>query len=117
MVGRRAESQELLLLGERIRSQRIKLCLSQEALAEKAEISANTVSRIEGGQMSMGIGTFIKLVQAMDADANDLLGIVPEAGKKQYRDMVHRISHLKAADQKIVLRTVEALVEGLRQGR
>lgn len=117
MVGRRAVSQELLLLGERIRNQRIKLCLSQEALAEKAGISANTVSRIEGGQMSMGIGNFIKLVQAMDADANDLLGIVPEAGKKQYRDMVHRISHLKAAEQEVVLRTVDVLVDGLRQGR
>ena len=117
MVGRRAVSQELLLLGERIRNQRIKLCLSQEALAEKAGISANTVSRIEGGQMSMGIGTFIKLAQATGADANELLGIVPEAGKKQYRDMVHRISHLKAAEQEIVLRTVDVLVEGLRQGR
>lgn len=117
MVGRRAVSQELLQIGERIRSQRIKLCLSQEALAEKAGISANTVSRIEGGQMSMGIGTFIKLVQAMGADANNLLGIVPETGKKKYGDMVHRISHLKAADQEIVLRTVETLVEGLQQGR
>ena len=117
MVGRRAESQELLLLGERIRSRRIKLCLSQEALAEKAGISTNTVSRIEGGQMSMGIGTFIKLVQAMGADANDLLGIVPEAGEKQYQDIFYRISHLRATDQKIVWRTVEALVEGLRQGR
>lgn len=117
MVGRRAVSQELLLLGERIRSQRIKLCLSQEALAEKAGISANTVSRIEGGQMSMGIGTFIKLAQAMNADANDLLGIVPEVGKKQYQDMIHCISHLKAAEQEIVLRMVDVLVEGLRKGR
>ena len=117
MVGRRAVSQELLLLGERIRNQRIKLCLSQEALAEKAGISANTVSRIEGGQMSMGIGTFIKLVQAMGADANDLLGIVPELEKKQHQDIFYRISHLKAADQKIVLRTVETLVDSLHQGR
>ena len=117
MVGRRAESQDLLLLGEHIRERRIKLCLSQEALAEKAGISANTVSRIEGGQMSMSIGTFIKLVQAMGADANDLLGIVPEAGEKQYQDIFYHISHLRAADQKIVLRTVEALVEGFRQGR
>ncbi len=54
-MGRRTASQELLLLGERIRERRIKLRLSQEALAEKAGISANTVSRIEGGQMSMGI--------------------------------------------------------------
>ena len=117
MVGRRAVSQELLLMGERIRSQRMELCLSQEALAEKAGISANTVSRIEGGQMSMGIETFIKLAQAMNADANDLLGIVPEVGKKQYQDMIHCISHLKAAEQEIVLRMVDVLVEGLRKGR
>ena len=117
MVGRRAVSQELLLLGERIRSRRIKLCLSQEALAEKAGISTNTVSRIEGGQMSMGIGTFIKLVQAMGADANDLLGIVPELEKEQYQDIFYRISHLRAGEQEIVLRTVETLVEGLNRNR
>lgn len=51
-LGRRAGPQKLVMLGERIRSRRTKLCLSQEALAEKAGISANTVSRIEGGQRS-----------------------------------------------------------------
>ena len=59
----------------------------------------------------MGIGTFIKLIQAMGADTNDLLGSVPEVGKKQYRDRVHRISHLKAADQEIVWRTVYGRAE------
>ena len=116
-MGRRVESQELAALGERIRERRMELRLSQEALAEKAGISANTVSRIEGGQMSMGIVTFIKLVQAMGADANDLLGIVPELEKRQYQDIFYRISHLRAADQKIVLRTVETLVDSLHQGR
>ena len=116
-MGRRAGPQELVMLGERIRSRRTKLCLSQEALAEKAGISANTVSRIEGGQMSMGIVTFIKLVQAMDADANDLLGIAHGMRKKQYQDILRRIIHLRAEEQEIVLRTVETLVESLRQGR
>lgn len=116
-LGRRAGAQELVMLGERIRSRRIKLCLSQEELAEKAGISANTVSRIEGGQMSMGIGTFIKLVQAMDADANDLLGIAPGLEKKQYQDILRRIIHLRAEEQEIVMRTVETLAESLRQGR
>lgn len=117
MLGRRAASQELVALGERIRERRTELRLSQEALAEKAGISANTVSRIEGGQMSMGIGTFIKLVQALDADAGSLLGVPPTAGEKQYRDICYRISHLRECDRKIVLRTVETLVESLWQGR
>lgn len=116
-MGRRAESQELVALGERIRERRMEMRLSQEALAEKAGISANTVSRIEGGQMAMGIGTFINLVQAMDADADSLLGIITGPGKKRHGDIFYLISHLREPEREIVLRTVEALVESLRRGR
>jgi len=115
VLGRRAVSQELVMLGERIRGRRMELCMSQEALAEKTGISANTVSRIEGGQMSMTIGIFIKLVQALDTDADRLLGILPE--RKQYQDISYRISHLREGEQEIVLRTVETLVEGLHKNR
>ena len=139
MLGRRVESQELAALGERIRERRMELRLSQEALAEKAGISANTVSRIEGGQMAMGIGTFINLVQAMDADADSLLGVISDSGKKRHGDIFHRISHLREPEREIVLwrhgdifhrishlrepereivlRTIEALMESLRRGR
>ncbi|WP_334305690.1 helix-turn-helix domain-containing protein [Parablautia intestinalis] len=118
MLGRRAVSQELVALGERIRERRMELCLSQEALAEKAGTSANTVSRIEGGQMAMTIGIFMKLTQMLDTDANSLLGIVP-AGEadRRYRDILYQVSHLKAHEQKIVQRTVEALADELRRNR
>lgn len=117
-MGGRAVSQELVMLGERIRSRRIELCLSQEALAEKAGISANTVSRIEGGQVAMTIGIFINLVNVLDTDANVLLGIIPagEADRK-CRDILNRISHLKQGEKEIVFQTVDVLVEGLRRGR
>lgn len=49
--------------------------LSQEKVAEKAGISANTVSRIEGVHSTMSIRIFIKLVQVLDMDANELLGM------------------------------------------
>ena len=117
MLGGRAVSQELVMRGERIRGRRMELCMSQEALAEKAEISANTVSRIEGGQMSMTIGIFIKLVQALETDADRLLGILPGSGKRQYQEIFYRISHLRAGEQEIVLRTVETLVEELHRNR
>lgn len=116
-MGRRAVPQELVMLGERIRNRRMELCMSQEALAEKVGISANTVSRIEGGQMSMTIGIFIKLVQALDTDADRILGIIPEPERKEYREIFYRISHLRAGEQEIVLRTVETLVEELHRNR
>lgn len=117
-MGRRAVSQELTMLGERIRERRMELCLSQEMLAEKAGISVNTVSRIEGGQMSMTIGIFMKLTQALDTDANSLLGIVPTGeADRRYRDILYQVSHLRAHEQKIVLRTMEVLADELRRNR
>ena len=51
-MSNRAISTELIELGERIRKRRQEMKLSQESFAEKAGISVNTVSRIEGGQTS-----------------------------------------------------------------
>lgn len=46
-MGNRAESQDLIDLGNRIRKRRQEIHLSQEVLAEKTGISPNTISRIE----------------------------------------------------------------------
>ncbi len=73
ILGNRAESQELICLGSRIRERRLSAGLSQEALAEKAGVSPNTVSRIEGGLTEMYVETFRKLVHALGADAGGLL--------------------------------------------
>ncbi|MEY8332863.1 helix-turn-helix transcriptional regulator [Lachnospiraceae bacterium 47-T17] len=48
-MGNRAGSQDLIELGNRIRDRRNEISMSQEKVAEQAGISANTVSRIEGG--------------------------------------------------------------------
>ena len=57
-MGNRAESQDLIKLGNRIRDRRQEISLSQEKVAEQAGISVNTVSRIEGGQSAMSIEIF-----------------------------------------------------------
>lgn len=69
----RAESQELICLGSRIRGRRLSAGLSHEALAEKAGISPHTVSRIEGGLTEMYVGTLRKLEQALSMDGGGVL--------------------------------------------
>ena len=118
-MGNRAGSQDLIDLGNRIRDRRHEIRLSQENVAERAGISANTVSRIEGGQSAMSIEIFIKMVQILEVDANALLGVstleTEEDGQRQ--KLFYRIRRLKRSEQTVVLRTVEALVDGLRQCR
>ena len=72
-MSNRAISTELIELGERIRKRRQEMKLSQESFAEKAGISVNTVSRIEGGQTAMSVEIFRKMIEILETDANILI--------------------------------------------
>ena len=115
----RAESQNLIDIGNCIREQRQKFGISQESLAELAGISVNTVSRIEGGQTAMSVEVFKKLVFILGIDANLLLGIpeMPLEGSWQICEMFQRMGHLKKREQKIVMQTMDALIDGLENYR
>ena len=95
VLGNRVGSQELIQLGERVRQKRKDCHLSQETLAEKVGISVNTVSRIEGGQAAISIEIFVKLVEVLGADANELLGKNPEGDRNPAHKMVSRVLNLQ----------------------
>ncbi len=113
-MGNRAGSQRLIQLGERIRQKRKDSHLSQGTFAEKAGSSDNTVSRSEGGQAAMSVEIFAKLVEVLDTDADELLG---RREKEKENDPVEtaaaRIRRLKPKEQKIVLKTMKALMDGM----
>lgn len=117
-MGNLAESPELIKLGNRIRDRRKEIHLSQEKVAEKAGVSTNTISRIEGGQTAMSIEIFMKLVEILDTDANQLLGTaaLPEE-KGQCQEILFKIRCLKNCDQEVVAKTMKALIEGLQRFR
>lgn len=118
-MGSRAVSQGLIELGERIRKRRQEIHLSQEAFAERTGISVNTVSRVEGGQTAMSIEIFRKMVEVLEADANELLGedFVTEGNGDHFYKLMYRIRHLKQNEQEIVLQTINALIDGMDKHR
>ena len=112
-MGNRAGSQELIQLGERVRQKRKDCHLSQEILAEKAGISVNTVSRIEGGQAAMSIEIFAKLVEILDADANELLGKNPAGDRNPAHKMIYRVLNLPPTELNTVIQPISALMDGI----
>lgn len=58
----------------RVRSKRAEVDLSQDALAEKAGVSADTVVKYEGGLRVPGSDTLVKLAQALGTTPDYLLG-------------------------------------------
>lgn len=65
--------EELIYIGGKIRAERKAQNMSQECLAEDADISTRPLQKIEKGDVEMKIGTFIKICDALGASPNSLL--------------------------------------------
>lgn len=118
-MGNRAVSQELIILGNRIRECRKERGFSQEILAEKSGVSTNTISRIEGGQMAMSVGILQKIVKALGVDANTLLGVSTEVNETEIwvSAFSSRVQELKENEQEILKHTMNALIESMEKNR
>lgn len=118
-MSNRAISTELIELGERIRKRRQEMKLSQESFAEKAGISVNTVSRIEGGQTAMSVEIFRKMIEILETDANILMGKEGDdtEKRKQFEEVFYRIQKMEWKEQKIIMQTIDSLIESFNEYR
>ena len=118
-MSNRAISTELIELGERIRKRRQKMKLSQESFAEKAGISVNTVSMIEGGQTAMSVEIFRKMIEILETDANILMGKERDYAekRKQFEEVFYRIQKMEWKEQKIIMQTIDSLIDSFNEYR
>ena len=118
-MSNRAISTELIELGERIRKRRQEMKLSQESFAEKAGISVNTVSRIEGGQTAMSVEIFRKMIEILETDANLLLGKEGGGTEKleSIQEVLYRIQKMEWKEQKIIMQTIDSLIDSFNEYR
>lgn len=118
MLGNQIVSRELMDMGNRVREYRNKRHWSQEKLAEEADISLNTVSRIEGGQTRMSIEVFKRLVQALGINAEFLLfGEISDREKQDCARIQFLLQELEEGDKEILLQTMGTLAESLQKYR
>jgi len=67
-------------IGKYLRKYRREKGLSQEALAEKTNLSSNYIGMLERGQKVPSLETFVELVNALDVSADMLLCEVVNTG-------------------------------------
>lgn len=60
-----------------VREERRRLYLSQAQLAERADVSLDTVKSIESGRRSMSLDTYLRVVRALGTTPGALLGAGP----------------------------------------
>jgi transcriptional regulator with XRE-family HTH domain len=60
-------------LGETIRSYRKEAGLTQEKLAEKAELHHNFIGAVERGTMEISVGSLLRIAKALNVEVADLV--------------------------------------------
>ena len=63
---------EFAILGEKIKEQRKRKCISQAELAEKTGLHEKQIYRIEAGKNSPSFHTVLKIIHALDMDVRIL---------------------------------------------
>ena len=61
------------LLGEKIKKERLKKGLTQEALAEKANVSVSFMGQIERGERKLSLETFVKISKVLGVSLDYLI--------------------------------------------
>lgn len=65
------------VFGERVRSRRLALGLSQEAAAVRCGIHWTQLGKVERGQRSLRLETIVKIAEGLDIDPADLVTELP----------------------------------------
>ena len=78
-------------IGERIRDARMAKKMSQQELATKANISLPHFSDIEHGKQSMKLITFVRIIEALQVSADEILRADVPAVYQLYQNEFSRI--------------------------
>jgi len=77
------DRQILRLIGENVKAARLRANLTQECLAELADVHWQTISYAESGKFPFSVVTFARISQALEISPNRLLDGLPEPDKTQ----------------------------------
>lgn len=85
--------------GGLLKAHRIRLGMTQEALAERAGISTDMVSKIEGGSSGARFGVIEKLASALGIDPAELFTSELPSGHIRNETLVYLTSRLAALSE------------------
>lgn len=93
-----------------IRERRKQLCYSQAKLAEKADISVDTIKSIESGRRTMNLDTYLKIVDALETTP---LGLIKDNAPEEWIDrLLFMTANFSSREINFVLHMVEQLLKG-----
>lgn len=104
------------MVGRRIRDRRMEMGLSQEALAEQADLSPPYISHIERTVKKPSLSALIRLAATLDVTVDYLLaGNQPADASAYMADVQVLLDGCSPTERRIVFQVASATREALRQ--
>ena len=103
-----------LMIGDRIKAARKKLNLTQEALAERVDVTLYYMGEIERGVKTPSLDLFIRLVEVLDVSADYLLRDTVSTGNV-YGDkrMARKLENLTPRQRAAIEALIDTYIEYL----
>ena len=107
-----------LELGQKIRALRKERKQTLETLAEAADIGLVYLGEIERGIKMPSLKTFIKLVNALDVSADELIGLETKSGRDYYtQKLSEQLQSLTKEEAAAVLSILETTIQQVKNLR
>lgn len=112
------ETQDFLMsIGKIIRARRKALKLSQERLAELANLHPTYISEIERGKVNASVYCFYTIAQALDLEFADFLflsdDISDRSADQELSSLFDQFRRLEPAKRELVLGALQGMLAGL----
>ena len=112
------ENKLKLELGQKIRALRKERKQTLETLAEAADIGLVYLGEIERGIKMPSLKTFIKLVNALDVSADELIGLETKSGRDYYtQKLSEQLQSLTQEEAAAVLSILETTIQQVKNLR
>ena len=107
---------DYLDIGSRIRAERLKQKMSQERLAEMADVGTTHISHIETGHTKLSIKVFIAILNALNLSSDELLCNHINKAKHIFEgELFNIIQDCTDEETRIIADTAKALKISLRR--
>lgn len=110
-------SEFLIVIGGKVRAKRKEQGISQEKLAELANLHPTYISEIERGKVNASAFTFYQLAHALKIEFADLLNLpaenVDRSLENELAEIIGRIRRMDKKTQKTFLLAMKGILSGL----
>ena len=109
------ENSTLVLIGKRIRDIRKKRKLTQADLAKLADIHAPNISELENGKTQMQLLTFIRIVEALQVSADEVLRAnVPSVNEIYQAECIELLRDCTPSEMEAIMKIIREFKISLR---